>query len=336
MPIDPEFTHGAMSLIYLSREDLEAACPETGAVLAAVREGVLAHANDRAIAAPSVALQAPGQEGALYTIRGAVLDLGLAAVKSAGAFPANRNQGLPPDPGLLVLHDLATGLPRAILEGSFVTTTRTAAMTALGCLTLARTGARVLGCIGARGIAVLAARMVAESIKLDEIRIHSASPDTRRAAADNLGACAERTKPVDSWEACVDGADVVIDGPGLTSHQALLPSRALSPGTTLVSYGAYSSYDSDILEHVDRIVMDRWAEGSGGPLGPFIANGQFSETSVDAWFGDVLEGRARARTDPDQRVLLWHRGLGVCDITLAAMLMERAQQAGLGTVLPYP
>lgn len=325
-----------MSLIYLSRDDLQAVCPETGAVLSAVRDGVLAHADDRAVAAPTLGLSVPEVDGALYVIRGASLDLGLTAIKSAGAFPANRATGLAPDPGLLVLHDSVTGVPRAILEGSFITTTRTAAMTALGAITLARTDARVLGCIGARGIAALATRMIAESLELDEIRIHSASPASREAAAQELTVGNIQVRAVDSWAECIDGADIVIDGPGLTSHQGLLPSERIAPGATVISFGAYSSFDDRILAHIDRIIMDRWAEGSGGPLGPFIENGQFSETGVNAWLGDVLAGQAEARTDPNQRVLLWHRGLGVCDITLAAMLLERAQHAGLGTTLPYP
>ncbi len=325
-----------MSLLYLSRSDLEDACPDFAEVIAAVRDGVLAHANGRAVAVPTLALPVDGVEGALYTIRGAALDLDVSAVKSVGSFPSNRAQGLPPDPGLLLLHDMRTGIPKAILEGSFITTVRTAAMTALGAMTVARPQARVLGCIGARGIAPLAARMLAESMALDEVRFHSASPESRETAAHELAATGTDARAVDSWAACVDGADIVIDGPGLSRHQPLFPSKLIAPGAAVISYGGFSSYDSEILANVDRVVMDRWAEGGSGPLGPFIAAGAFTKSHVDAWFGDIIAGRAQARTDDAQRVLLWHRGLGVCDITLAARLMARAGDLGLGTTLRYP
>jgi ornithine cyclodeaminase len=325
-----------MSILYLTHQDLVDSSPDSAEIINAVEQGVFAHGEGRAVAAPTLSLSVPEIDGALYVVRGAALDLGLTAIKSAGAFPTNRARGLAPDAGLLVLHDIETGMPRAILEGSFITTTRTAAMTALGTTTLASPEARVLGCVGARGIAALATRMIAENMKLDEIRIHSASQASRDAAVQELSDGRAKVLSVDSWGECIDGADIVIDGPGLTSHQRLLPSDLIAPGATVISFGAYSSFDDNILEHIDRVVMDRWADGTGGPLGPFIGNGKFSEAGVHAWFGDILAGRAEARTEQNQRVLLWHRGLGVCDITLAAMLLERAQNAGLGTTLPYP
>lgn len=325
-----------MTLPYLSREDLTAARPADHDVLSAVRRGIEAHARGQTIAHPTLSLAVPGAGGAVYTIRGALTERRLLGIKSVGSFPANRDAGLPPDPGLFLLHDSDTGVPLAILEGSFVTTTRTAAMTALGAILLARSGARVLGVIGARGIAPLAARMIRGEMELEEIRIHSASPETRAAAARSLATPELRVDAVDSWTACVDGADIVIDGPGLTCHQALLPSCCLGKGATVISYGAFSSYDDEILDNVERLVMDRWAEGGSGPLGPFVSAGRVHETDVDAWFGNIVIGEEPARQTQEERVLLWHRGLAACDITLAETLIARAADLGLGTPLTYP
>ena len=311
-------------------------CPADRDVLSAVRRGIEAHARGEAIVQPTLRLAVPGAGGAVYTVRGALTERRLLGIKSVGSFPANRDTGLPPDPGLFLLHDADTGMPLAILEGSFVTTTRTAAMTALGAILLARDGARVLGVIGARGIAPLAARMIRDEMRLEEVRIHSASPATRAEAARSLARPELRVIAVDSWTACVDGADIIIDGPGLTSHQALLPSSRLGEGATLISYGAFSSYDDEILDTVDRIVMDRWADGDSGPLGPFISADRMHETDVDAWLGDIVIGEEPARHTQDERILLWHRGLAACDITLAEALLARAADLGLGTPLSYP
>jgi len=323
-------------LLYLSRADFEAVCPDDAVVMEAVKQGVLAFADGQAIAQPTVGMSLPDASGGLYTIRGALTERGLMSVKSVGAFPDNRAAGLPPDAGVMLLHDGRTGVPRAILEGSFITTLRTAAMTALAAVTLARPGASVLACIGGRGIAPLAARMVRDALAITEIRVTSASQASREAAAAGLAGNGATAMATETWGDCIDGADIVLDGPGLGSHQPLLPSDRLAPGVTLVSYGAYSSYDDGILDAVDRIVLDRWADGGSGPLGPFASAGRFAESDVDGWFAEIVAGRAPARTGDNERLLAWTRGLGACDITLAESLIERARALGRGTALPYP
>lgn len=320
--------------LLLSAADVAALDLDRGVVLAAVTQGLVAQAEGSAVTATTQSFP-PGPPGSLISaIGGALPDQALAAVKVVGTFPNNGARGLPSNPGLLVLLDAATGEVLALLDASRLTTLRTAAVTAIGIRALARPDARVLGCIGSRGIAAEALRLAGPDLALDEIRLHGRDAEACATAAARLAAdLGVNVRPVPDWRACLDGADIMIEGASLTAPRALFPSDAVRPGATVVAFGACSAFAPDLPKHVDRLFMDRWAEGTSGALGPHVAAGAVGPGSVDAYIGDVLAGRAEGRRSDDERILFWHRGVAACDIALAALMLDAARTAGRGTNL---
>lgn len=323
------------TLRLLTAADIAGIAPARQDVLAAVAQGLKAQAEGSAVAAATQSFR-PGPAGALVSaIGGALPGEGLAAVKVVGTYPENAGLGLPPNPGLLVLLDSATGVPRALLDAARLTTLRTAAVTALGIRALARPGARVLGCIGSSGIAVEALRLAVPDLALDEIRLHGRNPVACATAAaalsEELGTA---VLPAPDWRACLEGADVMIEGASLPEDRVLFPTDVIAPGATLVAYGAHSAFAPDLPAWIDRLVMDRWASDPAGALGPHVAAGTISSVSVDAFIGDVLAGRAEGRCAAEERIMFWHRGVAACDIALAGLLLEAAGQAGCGHDIP--
>ena len=71
----------------------------------------------------------------------------LAGIKWVTVGHDNLSLGLPSVTALVVLNDFETGLPTAVLEGSWITATRTAAATAVAARRLARADARRIGLI---------------------------------------------------------------------------------------------------------------------------------------------------------------------------------------------
>ena len=48
-----------------------------------------------------------------------------------------------------------------------------------------------------------------------------------------------------------------------------------------------------------------------------------------------MAGQRAGRESPQERILLWHRGLSILDIAVAQLILERAQAADVGTMLRY-
>jgi len=79
---------------------------------------------------------------------GASLDEGRAMTKWASIVAENSGRGLPNVTSLIILTDLATGQPLAILDGNWITAARTAAMTAVAASFLVRADSRSIGFVG--------------------------------------------------------------------------------------------------------------------------------------------------------------------------------------------
>ncbi len=326
-------------MLYLSPRDLDALTLDEKDVLEAVRIGVCSEATGVGSAEPTLGFGTnPNPDGAIYTVRGVHRGIGLASVKVVGAFPNNRSEGLPPDTGLLGLFSLKTGVPVSLMDASFVTLWRTAASVALAAMLLARKDSKILACIGGRGIAPKAAEILSTYFSFDEIRVYSATSASRRVAVDRLTPCAATVREASSWEDCIDGAQIVIDGAALTSHQSLFPLTAVGAGQTIISYGAFSSLPQELGPKLDHMFADRWVDGdtgASGAAGVLIGQGVVTKDSLTGFVPDVAAGKTTGRKTEAERILVWLRGLAQCDVTLGDLLIRTAREQNLGTEFDY-
>ena len=304
-----------------------------------------AHGEGRAVLEPRVHL-APDNHGAGHfnVLRGVlpaeVTGTGpLAGVKVVGDFVANYARGLPSELGLLTLYDPATGIPRAIMDATLITAARTGAMTAVGAKYLARPGARVLGHAGARGTALWNVLLLDELLSLAEIRVTSKRPESREAfAAELAGRTATPVRAVASAAEAFDGADVLVEATRLTAPEPLLRTGVIRPGALAVPYGTVSAVELDLLEVMDKVVVDDWAEAQAGRFGALRAHvdtGRLTAASLHAELGQVVTGQRPGRETAAERILFWHRGLPILDIAVGALILRRAEAAGTGTMLRY-
>ncbi|MEM8786844.1 MAG: hypothetical protein AAGE76_01130 [Pseudomonadota bacterium] len=321
----------------LSDDDLIRLVPDIGVMRAAVETGLQAQAEGRALAEPTTVFNpVPGRDDLIAVIKGSLPDAGLALVKTVGGFPGNADKGLATNPGCLTLIETETGQVSGLMPAARITTDRTAMVTAIGALRLARTGASVLGCIGTRGISVHAVRYISQSLPLSEVRLHGRDPDICAEAAGRLSTeLGIAVRPTPDWATCFDGADILIDGAALPSDAALFPAEAIRPGAVMIAFGAYSAFPTDIMDHLDGFFMDRWVDDGRGALGPQTGAGTVSEDRVDAFIGDVIAGRHPGRGSDTDRLLFVHRGVAACDLALAQRYLEAAQTRGLGTQIPF-
>ena len=69
-------------------------------------------------------------------------------------------------------------------------------------------------------------------------------------------------------------------------------------------------------------------------LFPLIQSGRLTGDHVHAEIGEVVCGAKTGREHDGERILFWHRGFAISDIMLGDAVHRRAQQEGIGTILP--
>ena len=184
------------------------------------------------------------------------------------------------------------------MDATLITACRTGAMTAVGARYLARRDAKVLGHVGARGTAFWNVVLLDEMFGLDEIRITSRRPESREAFARQLAAVTStRIRVTDSADEAFDGADILVEASRLAAPDPLLHTASVKPGALVVPYGTISAVELDLLDVMDKVVVDDWREAQSGRFGALrrhVDTGRLSSESLHAELGQIVTGRRLA------------------------------------------
>ncbi len=330
---------------FLSGPDIDALGLMNADIIDAVEGAVRAHGEGRVVFEPRVHL-IPDNDGAGHfnILRGhlgspGASSPGISGIKVVGDFVDNYTRGLPSELGLLTLYDPVTGIPLSIMDATMITACRTGAMTAVGARYLARPDSRILGHVGSRGTALWNVMLLDELFDLQEVRVTSRRPESREAFAAELAAVTDTPVRVTATaEETFDGADILVEASRLTEPTPLLRTSAVRPGAFVVPYGTVSAVELDLLDVMDKVVVDDWREAQSGRFGALRAHvdsGRLTADSLHAELGQVVTGERPGREDPGERILLWHRGLSILDVAVGQLILHRAEAADAGTMIRY-
>ncbi len=279
-------------------------------------------------------------QGHFNVLRGVLHPLNLAGVKVVGDFVDNYKIGLLSELALLNLFDPSTSVPKAILDATSLTDMRTGAVTALGAKYLARKGSKVLGHIGARGTSYWNVRLLDHLVDFEEIRVHSKRAASQQAFAARLSqALGKPVRVVDSWEACIRGADIVVEASRLPEPQPLLKTEWIKAGALVIPYGTMSAVELSLTDIMSKVVVDDWGQCRKGlPFGAprqHVDLGILTEDNLHAELGQIVANLKVGRQSEEETILFWHRGLSLSDIALGHLMLEKAAALHIGQSLRF-
>jgi len=278
------------------------------------------HGSGETVNPPSYFLHFPDRPTARIIALPAAIGVrtSAAGIKWISSYPENPAKGLPRASAVLVLNDTDTGYPKACLEASVISASRTAASAALAAVTLGRdrTSRGRVGFFGAGLIArYIHTYLAALDWPFDEIGVHDTDPARAQGLADRLRATGPDT-PVrvhTDPAAFVRAHDVIVfattagsphvTDPALFGHHPLvlhISLRDLSPQVVLGGV--------NILDDIDHCLT---ADTSPHLAEKLTGNRDF----IAGTLHDVLT--ADLEVPADQTVIFSPFGLGVLDLALA-------------------
>ncbi|MET7699378.1 ornithine cyclodeaminase family protein [Streptomyces sp. NPDC005485] len=253
-----------------------------------------------------------------------------AVAKFGSVNPGNAAAGLPTVHAVITALDPVTGQLAAVMDGTAVTTLRTAAASAVAFDALATADSAELGLLGSGTQALAHARAVARVRELRSVRVWSPHAGRRALAAQQLAAeLGVATKAVDSAEEAVAGLPMV--AACTLSSTPVVRGEWLAPGCTVVSVGSFeptrSEVDAEVVRRAAAVVVDDPATAAehAGPVVEALRAGRLSPEQLIP-LGEVLTGRRSARTHPEDIVFYNSVGLGVQDAAAAWAVIDAARR----------
>jgi ornithine cyclodeaminase/alanine dehydrogenase-like protein (mu-crystallin family) len=244
-------------------------------------------------------------------------------IKIVGVAPRNPEHGLPRIQALYALLDAHTLTPVAILDGTALTTLRTAGQSALVVQALSRPEARRLVVFGAGPQAEAHVRALSAVRPIDTVRIVGRREASVQALCERLLSTGVDTRP--GVRGDVSAADIVVCA--TSSRAPVFDGNDLADHAFVVAVGSHTpdarELDDAVIVRASRVLVEhrQTALQEAGDIVQAVAGGALGQDRL-LDFGDLAELRA----DPGISVYK-SVGMGWQDLVIAQTAWQAARAA---------
>jgi thiomorpholine-carboxylate dehydrogenase len=280
-------------------------------LLAGMRRALVDLSAGRVVQPLRMVMEIPAHHGLLF-VKPALTHDALVA-KLITQLPGNAARGLPTMLATLVLMDPATGQTLAVMDATWLTALRTAAVSAIAADALTPPGPKVVALLGSGALARTHAQALRAVRPVAEIRVWSRNPgNVARCAADIGGV------PCAGAEQAVRGADIVCTVTNASTP--VLKGAWLKAGAFVAAIGAprpsWRELDDEAMRNIVVADCRESAEKESGDV-------MLSGAPVYAELGEILAG-SRASPPPGATVVFKALGQAVEDAVAARLVYDAA------------
>jgi ornithine cyclodeaminase/alanine dehydrogenase len=324
----PAVEFAIMPVLFLTESDVEALIDMTTSI-EVVERAFAALAEGTAANVPRTRARASGL--ILHTMSATASYLGLAGWKAYTTTTAGARFHV-------AAYDLDSGRMVALIQADRLGQLRTGAASGVATRHLARDDAATMGLLGTGWQAQSQLEAVAAVRELRTVRVYSRDESRRREFSEMMSRRLEiNVTAVTSAEQAVAGAEIV--STATTAPSPLFDGQLLAPGSHLNIIGsnqlAKAEVDVAAIAQADLLACDRIDQCriEAGELAAAVDSGRWQwESSVE--LADVVAGSIPGRRGDDDRTVFKSVGLAIEDVAMAAELIRRARDRGLGQDIP--
>jgi alanine dehydrogenase len=305
-------------------------------IIDAVEEAFRAFGKGTCKIAPIVSTMIDQYEGE-HEIKSGYIEGYCIGTKIVTFYKHNLSQyGIPALAGVVILNDLKNGRPEAILDGTYITATRTGAAGAVAAKYLARKNSQRVAIIGTgtQGRSQLAA--LTEVFAISEVNAYdSVSENAARYVNEMSQRYGFKISQSQSAEKAVKDTDIIVTV--TPSTKPIIMSQWCQEGVHINAIGADSpgkqELDPAILTRA-KVVVDNLTQCmERGEIQTAIKLGKLKKKDVYAELSEIVLGRKPGRTDPKEMTVFDATGMSIQDITTAYTLVQLAKKNGAGTII---
>jgi ornithine cyclodeaminase/alanine dehydrogenase-like protein (mu-crystallin family) len=317
-------------LLYLSRADVERVALDMRTIIELLDTAFKEKGRGQVEMPPKPGIHTQ-PDAFIHAMPAFIPSLKSAGVKWVSGYPDNYKRGLPYITGLLILNDVETGIPYAVMDCTWITAYRTGAASALSARYLARPDSGVAGILacGVQGRTNLEA--LAALFPIERVYAYDILPEVQTRFVEEMSVELgfEIVGVSDPRQAVVDSDLVITSGPILKHPTPTIEAGWMRPGAFASAVDFDSYWQPEALAEMDRLSTDDHAQ-----FQYYKSSGYFQGTPDPyADLGELAAGIKPGRERPEERTMAINLGLALDDMAVAPEIYRRARKLGLGTWL---
>jgi len=319
------------TVLFLSRKDVETVGLSMAEIIDALDVMFKEKGEGRVEMPPKPGIHTR-KDAFIHAMPAYIPSLRSAGMKWISGYPENPEKGLPYITGLLILNDPETGIPIAVMDGTWITAKRTGAATAIAAKYLARKDSSSVGILacGVQGRSNLEALSCVFDI--DKVKAFDIHHEVAARFADEMNEVAQaEIEIVNNPKEAVVGLDLVVtSGPILEDPDPVIEAGWMAEGGFASPVDFDSYWTGDALKEADKLATDDINQ-----MKYYRESGYFKNTPKPyADLGEIAAGKKPGRENADERTICINLGLALDDMATAIRIYEKAIKGGIGTRLP--
>lgn len=260
-------------------------------------------------------------------------------IKIVSVYPNNAQYNLPSVPSTVLMIDSKTGIVNGLLDGTYLTALRTAALQGAATDILARKDSKIATLIGTGGQAFEQARALLTVRNLEELRVVGRNFEKTKKFVEKLkNELSEFSTNILAYEHANDAVkDSDIITTVTTSTTPTFDAKYVKDGTHINGIGSFTpdmiELPTELINKDNKIYFDT-NDGVLSEAGDILLpldNELITKNDFKGELGDLVLNPAIGRENNNEITIFKSVGTAVLDIACGYEIISKAQELNLGT-----
>lgn len=253
-------------------------------------------------------------------------------MKWVSVFPSNAFKGVQNVTGIMLLSELETGFPIAVIDGTLSTKMRTAAVGCTAAKYLAPSKVETIGIIGAGEEARMHFTLLKHMFPtIKECRVSSLNTEIEQGFIDKFKDIVPDVKFVtcnNDSHLCASGADIIVTA--ISGQSPVLKAADITKGGLYIHVGGWED-EYGVAQKANKIVCDEWevVKHRSQTLCRMYKAGLLKDEDIHANLSELIAGTKVGRENDDEFIYFNSVGLSYIDINFANYIYKEAIRRGL-------
>lgn len=331
-------THIAIK--FISEEDIvKSGCLNIDDVLAIIENAMLAYKSGKVMLPDKISqIFDEKDQSRINCMPATLFNEKVCGVKWVSVFPTNPSKfNIQNVSGLIVLSEIETGFPFAVMEGTIITALRTACMGAIAAKYLAKKNSHVYGTIGTGEQAK--AHFIVMKHTFPEIDVCYVASRREKSEENFINIMREKYPDVKfischgDYDMAAKNADIIVTA--VSCQKPLLRAEAIKKGAYYCHVGGWEDEYSVPIK-ASKIVCDNWEalKHRGSPtIARMYKDGLLADKDIYADLPDLINKLKPGRENDEEFTYFNAIGLAYVDVAVAYHFYRKVEEVKMGRKL---